>query len=454
MISTSPQSPNDTVIEVPSLTVDQVQLASRRARAAGRGWSGAPASERAGHLHSAAAAVEAQVDSLTALIVREVGKPFTEARAEITRSVAILRYHAQQALDPCGDVLPSADGKGLLFTRRRPRGVAGLISPWNFPVAIPLWKAAPALAHGNTVLLKPSPEATATAARLGDILNTVLPPHVFTVVPGEAATGAAVVDTVDAVSFTGSERVGRAVIRDASARGIPAQAEMTGQNASILLADADIEQASRVIMGSAMAFAGQKCTATSRIIIVGNPSTVVEALVVAAAEIIVGDPADPSTMAGPVISTQARAQVLAARDQARAEGGRLLTRHEDPEGAGWWVTPTLVDGLAQDSDLHQREIFGPFATILNADDVEHAIALANNTRFGLVTSLFTRDLGAVLPYLDNIDSGLVRVNTATTYVDLHAPFGGERASSMGPREQGKAARDLYTSVRTITVAAP
>ncbi len=208
-------------------------------------------------------------------------------------------------------------GKGLLFSQHRPRGVAGLITPWNFPVAIPLWKAAPALAYGNAVLLKPAPDATACALRLAELFDGVLPPDLFQVLPGEAATGEAVVAAADVVSFTGSAAVGRHIAALAVARGVPVQAEMGGQNASIVLPDADLALTAAHIANAAYGYAGQKCTATSRVIVVGDPAPFTEALTEVTRKLASGDPADAATVVGPVITDRARTAVVDAAAQAQ-----------------------------------------------------------------------------------------------------------------------------------------
>jgi acyl-CoA reductase-like NAD-dependent aldehyde dehydrogenase len=449
--SRSPQRPDDLVVEVEEADAAAVDRAVALARKAAGGWAAASALERSAALVAAGDALAAATDELTTLMVREVGKPVTEAGGEVARAVGILRYYAQQALDPDGETYPGASPASLLLSRRRPRGVAGLITPWNFPVAIPLWKAAPALAFGNAIVLKPSPDATALAMRLAELLAPALPDGLFQVVPGGAGTGRAILDRVDCMSFTGSVSVGRQVAVAATGRGIPSQAEMGGLNASIVLADADPRRAATVIAGAAMGYAGQKCTATSRAIVVGEPGPFTEALVAAVEGLAIGDPAEEGTVVGPVITDQARRSVVEAAEQAVAGGGRLLTGGKAPDGPGWFVAPTLVGGLRPDARLAQEEVFGPIAVVLPVADEEEALRVANGVRYGLVASVFTRDLDRALRLAERLDTGLIRVNAPTSGVDFLAPFGGEKDSSYGPREQGKAARDLYTSTRTITI---
>src|SRR5918911_237629 len=283
IVSRSPQDTSDVVVEAPAADAEAVAEAFRRARAAQREWAGS-ALARADALSAAAEALQASADDVVALMVREVGKPLTEAKQEHARGVRILRYHAQAALDPDGETYPAAppaDPRSLVMSRRRPRGVAGLITPWNFPFAIPLWKAAPALGYGNTVVLKPASDAIACALLLEEILGKHLPAGVFNVVTGPGSAGQAVVELADVVSFTGSTAVGLGVAAAATARGIPSQAEMGGLNASIVLPDADVESAAKVIAGAAMGYAGQKCTATGRVIVLGDTAPFTDALAAA-----------------------------------------------------------------------------------------------------------------------------------------------------------------------------
>ena len=449
--SRSPQRPDDLVVKVEAAGAEAVAGVVERARGAAARWAAAPALERSAALVVAADALAGAAGEVTGLVVREVGKPVTEAGAEVARGVGILRYYAQQALDPDGETYPGPSPAGLLLARRRPRGVVGLITPWNFPVAIPLWKAAPALAFGNAVVLKPSPESTAVALRLAELLAPALPDGLLQVVPGGAETGTAMLERVDCISFTGSVAVGRRVAVAATERGIPSQAEMGGLNASIVLPDADPRRAAAVVAGAAMGYAGQKCTATSRAIVVGDPAPFTEALVAAVRDLAVGDPAAASTVIGPVITEPARDKVVAAAEEAAAAGGRLLTGGTAGDGGGWFVAPTLVDRLAPDARLAQEEVFGPIAVVLAVADEDEAVRVANGVRYGLVGSVFTGDLDRALGLAARLDTGMIRVNAPTSGVDYLAPFGGEKDSSYGPREQGKAARDLYTSTRTITV---
>lgn len=453
--SSSPQNPDDVIIAVPDHDANAVRAAIGHAGSVVSDWVATPAVQRAGMLNSIADQLAAEADRFTDLMVREVGKPVTESRAEVARGVAILRYHAQAALDPDGETYPSADGRTLLMSRSVPRGVVGLITPWNFPVAIPLWKAAPALAYGNAVLLKPSPESSACAVALADLGADLLPEGVFQVVTGGGEAGETLVndERVAAISFTGSRAVGNKVAIAAAARGATFQTEMGGQNPSVVLEDADVESAAETIASAAMGYAGQKCTATSRAIVVGDAGAFTEALVASVEKMGFGDPASPDVAVGPVITDSARRNVIDAARDAEAAGGRVVTGGTERDGDGYFVSPLVVDGVDRSkARLATEEVFGPALAILTAADANEAVAIANEVDYGLVGAVFTRDLNRALEAANRLETGLVRVNAPTSGVDFHAPFGGEKGSSAGPREQGKAARAFYTSLRTLSIA--
>ncbi|MER6299123.1 aldehyde dehydrogenase family protein [Kitasatospora sp. NPDC001539] len=441
--SYNPADPDDLVVAVEAPGAEAVRAAVGRARAAQPGWLGAGAGARSAALGRIAEAVEANAEELAALIVREVGKPLAEARGEVARTAAIWRYYAQAPYEPSGAVHETAAGPGLLLTRRRPYGVAGLIAPWNFPLAIPSWKAAPALAVGNTAVLKPAPEATACALRLAELAG--LPADVFTVLPGGAEEGAALVDAADVVSFTGSTGVGRAVVRAATGRGVPVQAELGGLNAALVLPDADIESAAAHIAAAVAGYAGQKCTATSRVIAVGAAHEPLrEALVKALAAV-------DDAVCGPVISAAARDRVTEAVSSAVAAGASVLTGGRVPERTGWYLEPTLLADVPAEHPLAREEFFGPVAVLHAAADLDEAIALANDTPHSLATSVHTRSLDVALAAADRLDAGMIRVNAPSSGVDFHLPFGGTKGASHGDREQGRAALDFYTVSRTVSV---
>jgi aldehyde dehydrogenase (NAD+) len=448
--SRSPQDPDRIVAERTVTDAASVAALSRRARSASREWAAQPPTLRSSALHAAADRLAAAGADLEDLIVDEVGKPRAEARAEVARSVSIVRYYAQQVFDPVGNTFTPAQS-GLLYTDRRPYGVAGLITPWNFPLAIPLWKASPALAAGNAVVVKPSTEALGCALRLAELFGPALPDDVFTVVVGERETAEALIHAADVISFTGSTAVGRSVAVAATMRSIPVQAEMGGNNAAVVLPDADPERAANLIAGAATGYAGQKCTATRRVIVVGDPGPILEALQAAFDSVVIGTPDREDVTVGPLITERARATFQAALDEARAAGGRLIGRSGALLESGWFVTPTLIDGLAPDHPLTQEETFGPMLIVLAAETTDQAVELANATRFGLTASVHGRDIETLLRAADRFEAGLIKINAPTTGVDFHLPFGGVRNSGIGPREQGKAAMDFYSATRTVSL---
>jgi alpha-ketoglutaric semialdehyde dehydrogenase len=449
--SVNPHDPDDVIGEWEAADNGGVAAAVDRSRAAAKAWRRTPAASRSAALTNAAAAMEQRADEITALTIREVGKPVSEARGEVARGISIMRYYAQLALLPDGETLPAADPDALLMARRRPVGVAALLTPWTFPVAIPLWKAAPSLAYGNATILKPSSAAAATALLLHEIIAPALPDGVFQVLLGGAAAARPLVEHPDvaAVSFTGSVPVGQDIARRVAARGAGMQAEMGGQNPSIVLADADLEKAATTIAYAAMGYAGQKCTATSRIIVEEAVyPDFLDLLETAVTSLQVVDPAAEATLVGPVIDAGARS---AALDAVAASGGRVITGGKPMDAPGFYLAPTLVELDGPTGPLASEEVFAPVAAVVSADTAPRAVAIANGVRFGLVAAVFTRDLARALRLSNFLDAGMVRVNAPTSGVDFHAPFGGSKESSYGPREQGLAARDFYTESRTVLI---
>jgi aldehyde dehydrogenase (NAD+) len=453
----SPADSADVVALVPAGSAAAVDRAAGAAAEAARSWRRLGGPARAEHLYAWAGAIASRQEELAQVLCREVGKPIGESRGEVGRCLTILRYYAGEAVRPVGDVIPPQLPGSLQYSLREPLGVVGLITPWNFPLAIPLWKAAPALAFGNTVVLKPSELSSHSATMLAETAREAgLPAGVFNMVLGTGAGAGAPLlraPEVRAVSFTGSARVGREVAAVAADRNIRFQTEMGGKNAVVVLADADVERAAALTAAGAMRFAGQKCTATSRAVVVGAVQAEFQkALERQIARLPVGPPREAATAIGPLITSGARDGIRRALEEAGAESlyaGRL------PEGDGVergnYLAPLVVRGDDPDGVLAQRELFGPVLAVFPAGDVDEAIALANRTPYGLSASLFTRDIRQALQWIDHIDVGLVRVNGDTTGVDPHAPFGGMKASSSGSREQGPAAREFYTETKTVQI---
>jgi aldehyde dehydrogenase (NAD+) len=452
----NPTRPRETLAMIPSGDPEIVRQAVDAAAAAQTSWASLPGPTRAEHLYRWADAINARSAELADAIVREVGKPVGEARGEVGRCTMILRYYAGEAVRGVGEVIPAQAAGSLQYTVREPLGVIGLITPWNFPLAIPLWKAAPAIALGNTVVIKPAEAASYVASLLAQTaIDARLPAGVFNVLFGRGSIiGDSLLrdERVKGVSFTGSDTVGARVARTCAERNIRYQTEMGGKNVAIVLQDADLNQAANLVASGAMRFAGQKCTATSRVIVERSVRDDFRKALIAALESLpFGDPAEDATAVGPVISRDT-ADFL--NDfVANAEGDRIYAATA-PTGDlrdGFFVPPTVIGIGSAKEEIAQKELFGPVLAWLDADDLDHALDLANDTQFGLSASLFTKDIPSALRYVGRIQAGMVRVNADTTGVDPHAPFGGFKGSSSHIREQGPAARDFYTETKTIQI---
>ncbi len=463
--STNPFDPADVVADVAVASPAEVSAAVDVASEAQVGWA-ADAMFRSRSLSALGEAVAARKAEFTELMIREVGKPVAEAEGEVERALAILRFYAQVALDPDGEILPGSTPGAQVVVRREPLGVILAICPWNFPLAIPLWKSAPAMAYGNTVLIKPAGPAIATAALLQQCAEETLPPGVLAqaVMPGSQAAELLDDERIAAVTFTGSTGVGLSVAERMARRAAPAQAEMGGQNPAIVLDDANLDAAAAAIVSGAMGYTGQKCTATRRVIALARVADELEHKVAdLVAGLEVGDPRQAGVTVGPLISSialdefeQAVASALAAgaTETARASatsGAAANGSHGGPSSTGHFVSPALLREDDPQATVNQEETFGPLLTFIRAEDEAAAIAAANATRFGLVGAVHGRDLGRAVEVASKLDCGLRRVNAPTPGVDYYAPFGGEGQSSFGPREQGRGAREFFTSSSTMTI---
>ena len=452
----NPSDRSDVIALVPAGTPEDAAKAARAAENAFEAWKERPGPQRADALGRWADAIHARREEIASAMSREVGKPITEARGEVARCTTILRYYAGEAVRAAGDVIPAQSPGALQFTLREPLGVVALVTPWNFPLAIPLWKAAPALAFGNTVVLKPAEASSKIASLLAETaLAAELPAGVFNVLLGSGAiVGKALLaePAVRAVSFTGSGVVGASVAAAAAARNIRFQTEMGGKNVVIVAEDADLDLAATLTASGAMRYAGQKCTATSRAVVsrkieqrfLAKLREKIEALPL-------GPVDDPAAAIGPLINEEAQASVREALHRAGREvwGGKLP---EDARfGKGFYCAPALVLQPEPDSEIAREELFGPVLATFSAGDLEEAVEIANRTRYGLSASIFTRDLPTAFRFVRKIEAGLVRVNGDTTGVDPHAPFGGMKGSSSGSREQGPAAREFYTEIKTVQI---
>jgi aldehyde dehydrogenase (NAD+) len=387
----------------------------------------------------------------------EMGKPIMEMRGEVMRGVNLLRYYAAEGVRSNGSVIPASEVNVLQYTKRVPLGVVGIITPWNFPVAIPIWKIAPALICGNTVIWKPAEFGSLTASRLTEVFaEAQLPAGVLNLVIGKGRRiGDALLNQTElnGVSFTGSTATGLHVAECCAKRNIKYQTEMGGKNAAVVLKDANLEKAVPMIMSGAFRSAGQKCTATSRVIVeqaIFEPF--VDALRKAVSAVKLAPALDPSAYLGPVASAGQYETVMSyvsmAREQADivAEGEGFAEVND-----GYFIRPLVAAGVDADHPLLQEEIFGPLVTVLQAEDFDESVELCNKTVFGLSASLFTQDLANGHRFLHEAQAGMVRVNQETAGVEYQAPFGGMKLSSSHTREQGQSALDFYSEVKTCAI---
>ncbi|MEA2523638.1 MAG: alpha-ketoglutaric semialdehyde dehydrogenase [Thermomicrobiales bacterium] len=459
----SPSNTDDLIGHFAASGAEDVEAAVTAAAETAESWRNTSAITRANILFKAAEILASRANDVGRELTREEGKTLKEGIGETGRAVQILRYFAGEAQQPSGEHYPSMNPLTLLYTVREPLGVIAAITPWNFPIAIPAWKIAPALAFGNTVVIKPASLTPLCTVRLVEALAEAgLPSGVLNLVTGSAsAIGDPLVrdERVVGISFTGSNAVGAELRKLAAERGAKLQLELGGKNPAIVLADADLDHALGHVVTGAMWSTGQKCTATSRAIVdrrIAEEFT--HRLTERISGLKVGDPLAPDTQIGPVISEDAAERIVGEVDAAKrsgvpllAGGGRLA---DNGRGKGHFVAPTLFGDVDPNSHLGQEELFGPVLGVIPVDGLDEAMAVANSVRFGLSASIFTRDLGKALEFARGIQAGVVHVNSETPGAEPHVPFGGMKGSSSYSREQGKAAREFFTQTKTVYIDPP
>lgn len=458
--SRNPANQHEVVGYVQSSNLKDLNDAVQAAEAAREGWRKLSGAARGEYLFKAAQIMERRLDEIAEAMTREMGKTFPEAKGETARGVAILRYYAGEGMRKIGDVIPSTDSEGLLYTMRVPLGVVGIIAPWNFPVAIPIWKMAPALVYGNTVVLKPAQETAVTAAKVIECFAEAgLPAGVVNLITGRGSVigqGLAEHPGVHGVTFTGSDTTGKKVGLAAYQRGAKYQLEMGGKNPIIVAADADLDLAVEATISGGLRSTGQKCTATSRVIVHRDIYEAFKArLLEQIDKIEIGNGLESSVWMGPCANENQMNTVLEYVRIGQEEGAVLLrggNRIEQPGlKDGYFVAPAVFEGVQPTMRIAREEIFGPVLALIPADSMEEAINLANDAEYGLSASIYTRDIGNILHFIRDMDAGLIRVNAETAGVELQAPFGGMKLSSSHSREQGQAAIEFYTSIKTIFV---
>ncbi len=450
----NPWRPSEVVGEFPKSDAGDVDVAVAAADAAAPAWARLPAPRRGAFLGRAAELIESRVEEIAQDMTREMGKPLRESRLEAGRAAAIFRFFAGEGWRALGQVFEQSVSGAAVYTRRRPVGVVGLITPWNFPAAIPAWKLAPALAYGNTVVLKLAQDAPMTGLHLAHALaEAELPDGVLNVLIGSGGeVGAPLVADrrVAAISFTGSVPVGEGVRLEAARQGKRVQLELGGHNPLIVASDANLEAAVGAAYAGAFWSAGQKCTATRRIYVQeGVYESFRERLLARIDAGRVGDPSDPETEVGPLVNEHQFEEVLAGIARGREEGGTVLAGGSRADEEGYLIAPTVFEDVADDAYLSQEEVFGPVTSLYRFGELGEAIERANAVRFGLSASVFTDSLATAERCVDELQAGILHVNSQTAGADVHVPFGGSKASGYGPHEQGRAAIEFYTEEVTV-----
>ena len=451
----NPSNTNDVIGEYAQADAAQAAQAIAAAKAAFPKWSVSTPQERHDVLLKVSQEILARKEELGRLLSREEGKTLPEGIGEVTRAAQIFDFFAGEAMRLSGEKLPSVRPNIDIEITREPMGVVGLITPWNFPIAIPAWKIAPALAFGNCVVIKPADLVPGSVYALSEIIaRSGLPAGVFNLVMGRGSVvGDALIKNKDvaAISFTGSVATGRRIAEACISRMAKFQLEMGGKNPVIVLDDADMTVAVESVANSAFFSTGQRCTASSRVIVTeGIHDKFVEALAAKAKSFVVDDALKPGTQIGPVVDANQLNQDTSYIKIGQEEGARLYSGGDEPkrDAPGYYLSPTIFTEATPNMRISREEIFGPVATVLKVKNYEEALAVANDTEFGLAAGICTTSLKYASHFKRHAEAGMVMVNLPTAGVDPHVPFGGRKASSYGPREQGRYAAEFYTTVKT------
>ncbi|MBI4490454.1 MAG: aldehyde dehydrogenase family protein [Deltaproteobacteria bacterium] len=454
----NPADLNDILAEFPSATPEDAQRAIEAAQAAFPDWKKTPGPERGRVIWRAANIARQRVDEIARTLTREEGKILKEARGEVLKGISLLEFYAGEGFRVHGKTLPSEARDTFTYTIRRPLGVVGLIAPWNFPWAIPVWKSAPAIVAGNTVVFKPAELTPATASLLAEIYEEAgLPPGVFNMVVGSGSVvGEAIVHSpaIRAVSFTGSNEVGGALYVKAASRGAKVTCEMGGKNAVIVMPDADLDKAALAIHRGAFGSTGQRCTATSRVITLPSvKDALLERLVEHARKIKVGSGLDESVDMGPAVDEKQWKTDLEYIQVAQREGARLVLGGKRPEhlSRGYFVEPTIFDSVSPGMRIFREEVFGPVLAVTTAGSLEEGLKFANSVEYGLTTSIFSQNIDWVMNFVEEVETGMVHVNEPTIGGEAQLPFGGTKATGVGEREMAEEGLNFFTELKTVFI---
>lgn len=456
----NPANTNDIIGTAQLCTREEAKSAVEAAYNAFKGWKNTPAPARGRIIAKMARLMEEHKEELAQILTREEGKTIAESRGELGRAINVVEFCAGESRRMNGETIQSELPANFAYTIKEPLGVVALITPWNFPVAIPMWKLAPALVAGNTVVFKPASNTPGTAVRLTELLiEAGIPDGVLNLVIGSGSeAGDEIVNhpAVRAISFTGSSEIGFKMYEQIARRGIPFQAEMGGKNPVVVLEDCDIDLAVEHTAAGAFGSTGQRCTATSRAIVVNSiADKFVDNIVARAKAYKLGNGADESSEIGPSVDESQFKTVLEYMDIGREDGATLLCGGGRASGEGldngYFVEPTVFDHVTPDMRIAREEIFGPVLSILRVKDLEEALVVANDCEYGLSSSIFSNDYNDIHRFIDEIESGMTHVNSPTTGGEAHIPFGGIKATGIGAREQGSTSLDFYTELKVVYV---
>ncbi|HEX8776019.1 MAG TPA: aldehyde dehydrogenase family protein [Pyrinomonadaceae bacterium] len=456
----NPANTDDVLGVVRQATREEARRAVEAASEAFRDWRRTPAPARGRIVARAARLMEEDKENLAQLLTREEGKTISESRGELQRSINVAEFCAGESRRLNGETIQSELPSNFAYTIRQPLGVVACVTPWNFPVAIPVWKIAPALVAGNSVVYKPASLTPATAVRITEIFEEAgLPKGVLNLILGSGSeAGDEIIGhpAVKAVSFTGSNDVGIRLYEQVSRRGAKIQCEMGGKNPVVILEDADLDLAVESTAQGAFGSSGQRCTATSRAVVVNEVADEFVRRIVARAESMrIGPGDDPQTEMGPSVDENQFKTVLSYIDIGREDGAHLATGGERATGdglnKGYFVRPAVFDHVKPDMRIAREEVFGPVLSVLRVRDFDEAMMVANDSEYGLSSSIFTNDAARIFRFVDEIETGMTHINSPTTGGEAHIPFGGIKATGIGDREQGSTALDFYTELKVVYV---
>ncbi|MDP7036120.1 MAG: aldehyde dehydrogenase family protein [Planctomycetota bacterium] len=454
----NPAQLDEVIAEFPAATAEDTDRAIDAASQAYLSWSKTPAPERGRILWRAAEIARSRHEEISNLMTREEGKIIQEARGETSKGINVLEFYAGEGFRIEGKTLPSEVRDTFTCTIRRPLGVVGLITPWNFPWAIPVWKIAPALVAGNSVVFKPAELTPGSASLLVEIFQEAgLPDGVLNMVVGPGSqVGDRIVNhpAIRAISFTGSNAVGGALYTQAAQRGAKVTCEMGGKNAVLVLPDADLEKAAVAIHAGAFGSTGQRCTATSRVVVFPEvKDALLEALVEKARSIKVGNGLDESVTMGPAVDEKQYKTDLDYLDIAQNDGAKLIFGggKDEEAGNGYFVKPTIFDDVTPNMRIFQEEVFGPILSVSTAQSIDEAISIGNAVEYGLTSSIFTQDIDAAMQFVEGVETGMVHINEPTIGGEAQLPFGGTKSTGVGEREMAQEGLNFFTELKTVFI---